>query len=272
MEKYINNKRFPSCIPSNQSNDDPFAFIPGHRQKIARFITEVKQMQKPQKMLKRKAKSSPKRTKKVKIDDSTNDTSTSQSSINEMCEQSDVSTGRPTASLIATTDEIRTKVLNWGRKEKLSLVENQHFTILVEYDISDSTNVCAFIRCGCGKKYTINQKAYSWLISNWSRHYHTCTSNKKEQGKQDTLVHYFQPSTHVPVSFPEPYYPNQPISMNLSHSNSKQLAPSSTCTSLTSDFNSHDSPGPSTSFLLSDNSSENYSPTTSQDFWQAPPS
>ena len=72
--------------------------------------------------------------------------------------------------------------------------KNQHFTITVKYHTSDGKKVCASIRCGCGNNYIINQKSNSWLISNWLQHYQSCTYDNNEQGRQDTLAHYFQPA------------------------------------------------------------------------------
>ena len=87
------------------------------------------------------------------------------------------------------TDEIRSKLLSWGKKKKLTLLENQHFTILVK---NDSGKFCASIKCGCGKTCIINQKANSWLISNWTRHFQACAEhNKNGQGKQAVLSNYF---------------------------------------------------------------------------------
>lgn len=45
-------------------------------------------------------------------------------------------------------NEIKAKVLEWGKKQKLN-VENQHFTITVKYDTSDSKKICASVSCGC---------------------------------------------------------------------------------------------------------------------------
>ena len=195
MEKYIDKKRFPECMGPNQLDDEPFEFPPGHRLKIKRFITEVKQMHKPQRSLKRKVKSPRKRSKKIKTDDSPSISLSSLTSSES--EQSDLSTCSTIATINAATNEIRAKVLKWGKKQNLNLVENQHFTITVKYHPSDDKKVCASIRCGCGNNYIINQKANSWLISNWSRHYQSCTYDKNEQGRQDTLAHYFQPAAQL---------------------------------------------------------------------------
>ena len=230
MEEYINKKRkkFPECMGPDQSDDEPFEFSPGHIEKIKRFINEVKQLHKPQKR-KVQLKAPQKKSKKLKIDISP--------SISSESEQSISSENYTPAGINATTDEIRSKVLKWGRKQDLNLVENQHFTIIVKNDVFDSTKLCASVRCSCGKNYIINQKSNSWLISNWTRHFQTCKQEKKDQGRQGSLVSYLTPKdqqgsnnaagmhmmkphasnfTALPQNMPYYYQPpmNFPISQN----------------------------------------------------------
>ena len=71
---------------------------------------------------------------KKKTDDSP---SISLSMTSSESEQSDLSTCSTNTSINATTNEIRAKVLKWGKKQNLNLVENQHFTITVKYHPSD---------------------------------------------------------------------------------------------------------------------------------------
>jgi hypothetical protein len=128
---------------------------PGHRLKIKRFTSQTT------KLGKKKRSINTKKIKKIKVDSSPPSNSLDS-----------------TASINAATDEIRAKVLNLGKKQKLHLIENQHFTILVKNDIVDERKLCASIRCSCGKNYTINNKSSSWMISNWTRHSQTCLNKK----------------------------------------------------------------------------------------------
>lgn len=64
-------------------------------------------------------------------------------------EKSNLSTCSAIASINATKNEIKAKVLEWGKKQKLNLVENEHFTITVKYDTSDGKKICASVSCGC---------------------------------------------------------------------------------------------------------------------------
>ena len=68
-----------------------------------------------------------KKIKKMKADNSPRISLSSLMS-NES-ENSDLSTCSTIASINATKNEIKAKVLEWRKKQKLNLVENQHFTI-----------------------------------------------------------------------------------------------------------------------------------------------
>lgn len=137
--------------PHNSNNAEPFEFPPGHRKKIERFIVDLKKKYKPPSSScpsKRKTFNSSKKPKRSKITTSSDAApSESMAPINTP-ELEEHSTQANTKDI---TDDIRSRVIKWGQKKKLTLIENQHFTLLVKNDVSSQT-VCASIRCGCGKK------------------------------------------------------------------------------------------------------------------------
>ena len=182
IEKFINKKRFPSCMGPHQLVDETFEFPPGHKLKIQKFIRDIQQQHhSPAISEKRKPTTvQPKKAKKKKHDDE------SQSNEN--------------ANINAIT-EIRQKVLTWGKKEKVTLLENDHFTICVKRDVVDSGEFSVSIQCRCGKKYAFHKKSKSWLISNWTRHFKSCDIGKLQQTcKQGILSNYFSPTSQPSVS------------------------------------------------------------------------
>ena len=160
----------------------PFEFSPGHRIRIQKFITEIKN-----KYRKRKIESLPALhepplaskhgSKKHKLEADKSDDSDS--------------------NIPSTTNEISRKINNWSKTNYAGNVrENEHYTINVSRNPMDSSKLSVSIHCHCGKAIALQQKANvskPWQISNWTKHCQNCKHGRKSSAKQETLQSFFPP-------------------------------------------------------------------------------
>lgn len=171
IEEYIS-KEYPNDPRFYRSNMTCTFFPPGHRQRIERFVKQVKEQLEEEKQLKRKRRVGSCNTAGMsKRGKSGGDTS------------SNSSDSHPSPLSIA--GDIRRQVAKWQRQQKdeklRKLKEHQHFEVKVSENQGGSTDVS--VSClVCGKSSTRGQKHGKVLISNWTRHATKCVDSRQFSG------------------------------------------------------------------------------------------
>ena len=182
IENYIDKRKsnLPQCINPNQTPNIPFEFPPGHRIRIEKFITYIKnrcgvghKVGKTEKGI----------TKKRKTETETDEDSSN-------------------VDIPSVKNEIRRKIISWSKNNCTQMLkENDNFTIQVTRSTLNPLKLTVLIRCQCGTSLTLQQKptgSKPWQISNWTKHYKQCQhGNKPTTSKQDTIQSFFLPNTSI---------------------------------------------------------------------------
>ena len=166
IENFIS-KEYPNDPRFYRSNMTCTFFPPGHRQRIASFVKQVKEQLEEERKRKRRggASNSVYMSKRGKSD---GDTSSSNSDSHP--------------SQFSTVGEIRKQVSKWQRQQKddklRKLREHEHFEVKVSEGQGEGRN--ASVSClVCGKSCARSQKHGKVLISNWTRHAIKCAQSQQ---------------------------------------------------------------------------------------------
>ena len=186
IEDFIT-KEYPNDPRFYRSNMTCTFFLPGHRQRIVRFVKQVKeQLEEEKKQMKRKRRGASNSVHMSKRGKSDGDTSNSSSDSH--------------TSLFSMIGDIRKQVSKWQRQQKdeklRKLREHQHFEIKVSEGEGESTN--ASVSClVCGRSSALGQKHGKVLISNWTRHAIKCVQSQQFSG---TTAHMHRLDKHFSKS------------------------------------------------------------------------
>ena len=181
IEQYIDERKsdLPHCMrdATDEKSSRSFKFPPGHKIRIRKFIMKHKDLFSPQKPMKSEIvhqKSSNRR-----------DVATQPKSKKQKLSCEDIPT---------TTEDIRRKIVKWTKRYEneetgRTVAEGQDFVIQVKKSLTDSSLCHATIECRCGNSYVVTRNPKGeHQITNWSRHFKTCISEKsKKRSSQQTL-------------------------------------------------------------------------------------
>ena len=177
IEKYIDERKvnYPQCIRPNEPLNTPFEFPPGHKIRIEKFVQEIKMKHGVAKNPQGIKSISKGHTRKRKLEAIEGDSD----------------------NISSVTNDLRKKVIKWSREKcEKPLVESEDFTVLVQRDTLNPQQLTVSIRClKCGNPQKINRKptgSNPWQLSNFTKHYNSCTkSGKRKIDKQESLQKFF---------------------------------------------------------------------------------
>ena len=180
---YAGNKEYTLSL-------SPFAFPPGHRIRICKFVSDVQKQVKASTRIEQKHGRS-----KVKAE---------QLSEKKGTDSSDSDSLNSSESITSVSSRVRRSISAWVKKQNLldclsNLRENVHFSVTVK-NVAKSHFVSVYVQCfACKANIKLHRqpKHSTYSISNWTRHAKTCVilkaslSGKKSQ--QPSLLEMLSP-------------------------------------------------------------------------------
>ena len=182
-QHYAGNKEYTLSL-------SPFAFPPGHRIRICKFVSDVQKQVKASTRIEQKHGRS-----KVKA---------KQLSEKKGTDSSDSDSLNSSESITSVSSRVRRSISAWVKKQNLldclsNLRENVHFSVTVK-NVAKSHFVSVYVQCfACKANIKLHRqpKHSTYSISNWTRHAKTCVilkaslSGKKSQ--QPSLLEMLSP-------------------------------------------------------------------------------